>query len=346
MKAAVVEVPGRFTVRDVADPVCPPDGVILRVHATTLCPTDLKRSLNPNLPQPPPIILGHELAGTIAEAGKNVTGWKAGDRVGLAPRISCGRCPPCVAGHTNLCKHNTAIGWHRAGSFAEYIVVPGGVPMDVLVRLPADLPFESAALAEPLACALNSVEVAGVTKGDDVVILGMGCQGVMQAQLARHFGARTVLGVMRSAKRIEIVRRCATALDELIISSEQSPMDAVNKYTDGEGASVVFVSASSGEALQLAKQLVRWRGRICVHASIPSGEETLPVDANKLHYREWTVTGSSSFKQRQYVQSLELIRQRVISADGMIGARLPLAEIEHGVALMKQRAVLKVAINP
>jgi L-iditol 2-dehydrogenase len=115
---------------------------------------------------------------------------------------------------------------------------------------------------------------------------------------------------------------------------------------DGEGASVVFVSASSGEALQLAKQLVRWRGRICVHASIPSGEETLPVDANKLHYQEWSLTGSSSFKQRQYVRSLDLIRAGVISAEDMIGARMPLAEIEHGVALMKQREVLKVALNP
>jgi len=345
MKAAVVDSPGKFVLRDVPQPVCPPDGVIIRVRATTLCPTDLKRSLKLDLPQPPPFILGHELAGTISAVGTGVTSWKAGDRVGLAPRIFCGRCKPCLAGHTNLCKNNLGVGWHIAGSFAEFVVVPG-VGMPSLTRLPDDLGFEAASLAEPLACALNSIEVAGVGKDDDVVIIGMGCQGVMQAQLARHFGARTVLGVMRSAKRSEVVRRCASALDELVISSEQRPAESLQKHTDGEGASVVFVSASSGEALQLAKELVRWRGRICVHASIPAGEETLSMDANKLHYQEWTLTGSSSFKQRQYVQSLELIRKGVIQADAMIGARLPLSEIEQGVALMKQREVLKAAIHP
>lgn len=346
MKAAIVESPGRFAIRTVPDPVCPDDGVIVRVAATTLCPTDIKRSLNPKLPQPPPIILGHELAGTLAAVGKNVRGWNVGDRVGLAPRIYCGKCNPCLAGHTNLCQHNTAVGWHRPGSFAEYVVVPGGVPMDVLVRLPDDLPFEAASLAEPLACALNSVEVAGVGRDDDVVIIGMGCQGVMQAQLARHRGARTVLGIMRSARRSDIVRRAAPGLDELVISAEQLPLDVVKQRTGGEGATVVFVSASSGDALVLAKELVRWRGRICIHASIPSDAATLALDANVVHYQEWTLTGSSSFKQRQYIESLGLLHKGVTDAKTMIGSRLPLDEIERGVTQMKQREVLKVALTP
>ena len=346
MKAAVVDSPGKFVIRDVPDPICPRDGVIIRVRATTLCPTDLKRSLKTDLPQPPPFILGHELAGTISAVGNEVVGWNVGDRVAMAPRIYCGRCAPCRAGHTNLCQQNTAIGWHRPGSFAESIVVPGGVPMQVLVRLPDDISFEAAALAEPLACALNSVEAAGVGEDDDVMIIGMGCQGVMQARLARYLGARSVIGVMRAGKRANVVRRCATALDELIISAETSPVEVVKKQTGGEGANVVFVSASSGEALRLARELVRWRGRICVHASLPDGEETQSVDFNKLHYQESTITGSSSFKQRQYVQSIELIRKGVIDAHAMIGARLPLAEIERGLAMMTQREVLKVALQP
>ena len=345
MKAAIVESPGTFTLREVPDPACPPDGVLIRVAATTICPTDLKRSLNTKLPQPPPIILGHELAGTLAKVGGKVTGWRIGDRVAMAPRIYCGICNPCKAGHTNLCKNNSAIGWHRAGSFAEYVAVPGGVPMDVLVRLPDDLSF-AAALAEPLACALNSVEVADVGKDDDVVVIGMGCQGIMQAQIAKQRGARSIVGVMRSASRVDLVRRCATALDDLIISSETPVVDAVRKRTGGDGASVVFVSASSGKALELARQLVRWRGRICVHASLPAGEETQLVDFNKLHYQEWALVGSSSFKQRQFVESVKLIHERVIDANALIGARLPLSEIERGVALMKQREVLKVALEP
>jgi L-iditol 2-dehydrogenase len=151
---------------------------------------------------------------------------------------------------------------------------------------------------------------------------------------------------MRAGKRANVVRRCATALDELIISAETSPVEVVKKQTGGEGANVVFVSASSGEALRLARELVRWRGRICVHASLPDGEETQSVDFNKLHYQESTITGSSSFKQRQYVQSIELIRKGVIDAHAMIGARLPLAEIERGLAMMTQREVLKVALQP
>lgn len=200
MKAAIVETPGTFTLRDLPDPACPDDGVVIRVRATTICPSDLKRSQKLDLPQPPPFVLGHELAGTIAAVGKNVKGWRIGERVGVAPRIYCGRCAPCRAGHTNLCRHNTA--------------------------------------------------------------------------------------------------------------------------------------------------LIRFRGRICIHASLPADESALSVDANKVHYEEWTITGSSSFKQRQYVESLDLIRHRVINPDTMIGSHLPLAEIARGVDQINRRVVLKVALGP
>jgi L-iditol 2-dehydrogenase len=347
MKAAVVPTQGRFVVCDVPDPICPDDGVVLRVGAATICASDLKRSVRDDLAQPRPYILGEEAAGTIATVGRKVTKWKIGDRVAFASRIFCGKCLPCRAGQTNHCRDVRGLGWHVPGGFAEYCAVPDGFAAnECLVKLPDDMPFEAAALAEPVACALNGVEMAAICKGDDVVIIGMGAQGVLQAQLARHFGARTVIGVMRSARRSEVVRRFATALDELVISSDASPLDALKKHTNGEGATVVLVSASSGEALKLSLELVRFRGRICVHASIPGGEQMLQADANRIHYDEITITGSSSFKQRHYTEALKLLHQRIIDADKLISCRLPLAEIERGVAMMKNREALKVAILP
>lgn len=345
MKAAVVESPGQFTFRDVPTPACPADGVLLRVGGTTICASDLKRCVRTDLAQPRPYILGEETAGTVAEVGRNVTKWKVGDRVAFAARIYCGECAPCRLGHTNHCRNARGVGWHVPGGFAEYCAVPPGVATEVcLVKIPDDMSFEAAALSEPMACALNGVEMAGISPGDDVVIIGLGAQGVMQAQIAKHRGARKVFGVARSAKRSDVVRQCATGMDELLISEECFVPDAIKKRTAGEGASVVLVSASSGDALKLALSLVRYRGRICIHASIPSGEQILQADANRVHYEELTITGSSSFKQPQYSEAMNLLHQRVVDPDKIIGARLPLRETGRGVEMMKNREALKVAI--
>jgi L-iditol 2-dehydrogenase len=347
MKAAIIDSPGKFVVRDVPDPVCADDGVLLRVGAATICSSDLKRSMRTDLAQPRPYILGEEVAGTIAAVGRNVTQWKVGQRVAFASRIYCGECHPCRSGRTNACKDARGLGWHIPGGFAEYVVVPGGVAVnDCLVPLPEDLPFECAALAEPFACALNSVEVAGVGPGDDVVIIGMGFQGVAQAVLAKQRGARRVIGVVRTGQRNALVRRAAPMLDDLLASSEMFVPDQVRKRTEGEGASVVFVSGSSGDALLLALGLVRYKGRICVHASIPSGEETLKADANWIHYQEITLTGSSSFLHRHYREALAMMARGDLEAGKFLTHKLPLSEVERGVELMKTRAALKVALLP
>src|ERR1051326_2238043 len=104
MKAAVVPEPGKFEIRDVPAPVCPDDGVLLRVGAATICASDLKRSVRSDLPQPRPYILGEETAGTVATVGKKVTHWKVGDRGAFAARIFWGKCPPCREGHTHHCR--------------------------------------------------------------------------------------------------------------------------------------------------------------------------------------------------------------------------------------------------
>ncbi len=346
MKAAVIAEPGTFEIREVPTPVCHDDGVLLRVGATTICASDLKRSVRNDLAQPRPYILGEELAGTVAAVGKNVSKWKPGDRVAFSARVFCGQCGPCRMGHTNHCRNARGVGWHIPGGFAEFCAVPPGIATDTcLVKIPDDMTFEAAALSEPMACALNGVEMAGVGPGDDVVIIGLGAQGVMQAQIAKQRGARRVFGVMRSRKRSEVVRQCATGMDELLFSEECFVPDVVKKRTDGEGASVVLVSASSGDALKLAVSLVRFRGRILIHASIPAGEHTLQADANRIHYEEITITGSSSFKQPQYVEALHLLHTRVVDPDKIIGGRLPLSEVARGVEMMKNREALKVAIE-
>lgn len=347
MKAVVVPEPGKFELRDVPTPACHDDGVLLRVGGTTICASDLKRSLRNDLAQPRPYILGEELAGTVAAVGKNVTKWKTGDRVAFAARVFCGECAPCRLGYTNHCRNARGVGWHIPGGFAEFCAVPPGVATETcLVRIPDDMSFDAAALGEPMACALNGVDVAGIGPGDDVVVIGLGAQGVMQAQIAKQRGARRVFGVMRSLKRSEVVRACAPAMDELLISEECFVPDAIKKRTDGEGATVVLVSASSGDALKLALPLVRFRGRICIHASIPAGEHILQADANRIHYEEITITGSSSFKQPQYIEALQLLHTRVVDPDKIIGARLPLSQVERGVEMMKNREALKVAIVP
>ena len=163
MKAMRLEATGQLFTREVEKPEAGPDDLLVRVEACGVCGTD-RHLYHGEFPCTPPVTLGHEFSGIVEAVGSAVTGFKLGDRITGDPNIACGRCRHCVNGQVNLCRNLKAIGIHRDGGFADYVVVPHKQAF----LLPADLDPMHGAFCEPLACCLHGIDLAEIKAGSSM----------------------------------------------------------------------------------------------------------------------------------------------------------------------------------
>src|SRR4051812_20234927 len=194
--------PGSLELREIPEPDPGPGEVVFRVAATGICGTDLHVQ-DGEYTVAPPVVIGHETAGTVVKVGSGVTGWRPGDRVTSQTTIStCGQCALCRSGQLNLCPERRYLGGHVNGGFAEYVVGPE----QNLLGLPEGVGEVAAALTEPLACCVHGVmEVARPAAGSLAVVSGPGPIGLLCAQVARAAGAEVVvLGTSADTSRFEL----------------------------------------------------------------------------------------------------------------------------------------------
>ena len=226
MKAAKFHAPGDIRLEQIAEPDVAPGEIKIRVRACSMCGTDVKisRSGHPNMSAPQ--VMGHEIAGEIVDVGAGVGGWAAGDRVQVIAAIPDGTCEECRAGHQAICPNQVSMGYQFAGGFAEYMIVPAAVLAVVGVnRIPEELSYAEASVAEPLACVLNGQELARVGPGDTVVVIGSGPIGCLHVRLARARGAERIILIDLNPDRLAAAAalRDATTADqvyELLASDE------------------------------------------------------------------------------------------------------------------------------
>lgn len=202
MKALVWRGPRIMTVDDVERPEVQPGDVRVRVEAVGICGSELSGFLGENALRVPPLIMGHEFSGIIDAVGTNVDGYATGERVVVNPLASCGRCGHCLAGAANLCPDRALVGAHRSGAFAEFVTVPA----TSCTRIPANLDFVQASLAEPVACAVRAVHLAGAVEGRTVRVIGAGPIGLFIALIARAEGASEVTVHDLNPARVTLAR--------------------------------------------------------------------------------------------------------------------------------------------
>jgi len=190
MKAVVVYGPGDIRYQDLPTPPLGPREVRVEVKASGICSSDVPRALG-GKGYFYPIVLGHEIAGRIAEVGGEVKGVRIGDRVAVAPLLPCWRCEWCARGQYSLCDDYSYLGSRTNGGYAEYV----SVPPENLVSLPPGVDYEAGACLEPAAVVLHALAKAGIMPGDDVAVVGLGSLGLLAVQLARILGAGRVLAV-------------------------------------------------------------------------------------------------------------------------------------------------------
>ena len=194
MKAAVYYGPGKISIEDHPEPAPTADNLVLKVTCCAICGTDLKLATVGNPRCHPPRVIGHEMVGRIIHVGSQVQGYAVGERVTLATTLGCGNCPYCARGLGNVCLNAQCISYDYDGAFAELLAVPPrALAGGNVVKVPASVPDEAAALSEPLSCAINSHDLVGLKAGHKVLILGGGPLGAIHAELAKARGASDVM---------------------------------------------------------------------------------------------------------------------------------------------------------
>jgi L-iditol 2-dehydrogenase len=344
MLAAVLQGPGDFVIKEVARPLCPAGGLLVKVRACSLCATDAKMWRQGHRDLVLPRILGHEVAGEIVEVAADVAGFQVGDRVQVAPGLPCGRCPWCLRGAPNMCRDMRIIGFHHDGGLAQYLAVPAaGVHQGSVTLLPAGLLYATAALAEPVACCLNAQELIRVGLGESAAIFGAGPQGLFHVQVARLRGASLIILVENDPPRLEAASLAGA--DLIINAGNHDPVKLIRDATASRGVDVVIPACSSPEALDWGLAVLAKRGRLCLYSGLPKEGEIHPVNLNRLHYLEASLVGAYGCTSRQNALAVTLLAQGRIMVDRLISHRLPLSRAGEGLELVGHRRGVKVVIE-
>lgn len=345
MKAAVLEGIDKLTVKEVETPKVTDDSLVLKVKACAVCGSDIRiyHYGNPRVKYPQ--IIGHEIAGDVVEVGSRVKRFKPGDRVAIGADVPCGECSFCRDGIGNNCPINYAMGYQFAGGFAEYILVdPLVINYGPIHKIPDNLSYDEATLAEPLACCINGLELSWVSLGDIVVVIGAGPVGCMLAELAKVMGARKTIISQRSKVRLEMAKNYD--IDVVISATEEDFTQRVLEETDGMGADVILTAASTLEAQAQAIPVVKKRGRVNLFAGLPKGTPPLTLDSNLLHYKEAYLFGSHGSTPRHHRMALELLSSGRIQAKKYISHNFSLDQIMEAFATVESRQGMKVIVNP
>ena len=349
MKAAVLYKPGELKIENVPMPVFGDEDILLKVGACAICGTDIRIFKYGHKHFTKPTITGHETSGTIADKGKRVKGYEIGEKVAVDPIVSCGTCHYCKKGLTNLCltfKQTTeAFGYHYPGGFAEYMVIPAkAIQRGNLIRVPQKLSLEEAAIAEPMACALNGLMMSKVGVGDHVLIVGSGPIGCMHVSLAKTLGATKVLISEFQEVRLEMAKQFAP--DRAINPQKEDLKKAVMDETNGIGPTVIIIAAPAKKAQEDALELAASRAHINFFGGLPKDDSIARIDSNLVHYKELYIHGTSGTTAAHINMCIELMAGKRVEGKKFISKTIALEELPSMMLEAQEGKYLKIVVKP
>lgn len=298
--------------------------VLIGVRAAAVCGTDV-RILSygaKGIDETHPRILGHEFAGVIEKVGKNVKGYKVGDRVAVAPNFGCGLCSQCIRGNGHLCADYKATGINTDGGFAKYCLIPEeAVRGGNLCLLADDVSFEEGAINEPLSCVYNGFEHAMIRPGDVVLVVGAGPIGMMHCNFALMAGAVVCLNDV-SEERLENAKKIFPAL----FTVTGDPGEEVARLSGGAGADVVITACPVPQVQARALELAAIGGRVIFFGGVPAEKEPVGLNTNLIHYKQLIVSGTTRASLYQYRKTLDFISKKVLNVKPLVTGYFSLRE--------------------
>ncbi len=296
--------------------------VLVRVEACGICGSDVHGFDGSTGRRIPPIVMGHEAAGTVETVGEGATKYKKGDRVTFDSTIYCGECQYCKRGQINLCDNREVIGvscgdYRRHGAFAEYVVVPERI----MYSLPMDFSFEAAAMLEAVSVALHGVKVSQVAGGETALVIGAGMIGLLTLQAARAAGCKRVFITDVDETRLKLARQVGA--DETLHCSGAELVAEVMRLTGGNGVDITLEAVGRNETVSAAIDCTRKGGTVTLIGNIMP-EVTLPLQ--KVVVRQLRLQGSCA-SSGEYPEAIELIANGKIQVKQLITA---VASLEEG----------------
>lgn len=327
-----------FAVADLPTPHAGPGELVLRNQVCGVCGTDVHiyhgepGSADVN----PPVVLGHEYSGEVVEVGEGVTGFAVGDHVTVDPNIYCGHCAYCQNGKKQLCPSMEAIGVTRDGGFAQY----SRIPASQAFKLEPTVPWEAAAMAEPLACCLHGIDLAGIQVGDKVCVVGGGAIGLLMVQLAKLSGASQIVLSEPNEKRRQVGLQLGAnaALDPTRPDAQEAFAQVL-----GGGANVVIECVGNVPAVKSAFQFAG-KGATVLLFSVPKVDATFDLPLFDVYKKELTIKGSF-VNPDTHARAVALINSGKVDFDPIITHRFTLDQLPEAIAMQMSDASIKVVVE-
>ena len=317
MKALVYTRPYHLEMQELPRPQVRPDEVLLRVRAAGVCGSDLDGFLGKSKKRIPPLVLGHEFCGEVAETGKAVTQYRPGDSVAVYPLIACGHCRLCKSDRENICPDRKVYGLDFHGALAEFV----SVPEHCLFRIPAGMSYPTASLVEPLANAINVMKKCPQVEGQTGLVYGAGPIGMFIFLVAKHLGASRLAVVDLNPHRLSLLKQLGA--DLAVNASEKDPVDALLEWSHGNGADFSIDAVGSRVCRQNTITCTAWGG---TSVWIGLSESTSEIDARFVVTREVQIKGSYAYTKKDFAQALALLEQKALPADALISV----SQLEQG----------------
>ena len=322
MKTLLMSEYNHLEIADLPLPTAGYGEVLVRVEACGICGSDVHGFDGSTGRRIPPIVMGHEAAGTVETIGEGVTKYKKGDRVTFDSTIYCGECQYCKRGQINLCDNREVIGvscgdYRRHGAFAEYVLVPERI----MYPLPDNFGFNEAAMLEAVSVAMHGVKVSQLEGGETALVIGAGMIGLLTLQAARAAGCKRVFISDVDATRLEMARQVGA--DEVLHCSGAELLAEVMRLTGGNGVDVALEAVGRNETVASAIDCTRKSGKVTLIGNIMP-EVTLPLQ--KVVVKQLRLQGSCA-SSGEYPEAIELIAQGKIKVKPLITA---VASLEEG----------------
>lgn len=337
MRAAVLEAPGRLVVRDVAPPPGGDGLVIVRIEQAGVCGTD-RKVVDGGIPTALPRVIGHELVGRVSDGGgRAAPALASGTRVLIDPSMWCGRCDTCRRGLVQLCPWGGLMGRDVDGGLAELVAVPA----ERLHVVPESIQDDDAALLQVLGTCVHAQRQVDVFPVDHAVVVGLGVSGLLHVQLLEARGARTVIGVGRSASKRELAEK----LGATVTCTPDDAASVITEATGGNGCAVVVEAAGAASTVSLAVQLAGYGATIVIFGTLVGGQHQLAF--YELYRKELRLVNPRAALGRDYDDAIAVVASGAVTGAPLVTDRLPLAEAPAVLASWyDQPGRLKVVFEP
>jgi L-iditol 2-dehydrogenase len=326
-------------IQEIPKPTIGDDEFLLKVMASGICGSDVTEWYR--VPKAPKV-LGHEATGIIDEVGKNVSGYRVGDRIFVSHHVPCNVCRYCQRGNHTACQtlHTTN---YFPGGFSQFIRVPKINVEKGVYRLPDDMSFEEGTFIEPLACVVRGQRLSALQKDDTLLIIGGGLAGILHTQLAQAKGVQNIVVADINPFRLKQAEKFGA---HHTIDAKENIAQKLKEINDGRLADQVIVCTGATPAALAALECIDKGGCILFFA-VPDPTVRIPLPITDFWRNEVTIKTSYGAAPQDLEESLSVLSQKKLNVKDMITHRLPLTEAAEGFRLVATAGEsLKVILEP